>query len=263
MRYAKIFLLHFQNLLEHRSRPLVWFLTGVIDPLILLLYWKGAYVDQQIIAGWSFEQIVSYYIFLLVLSPLLLVHIEEDIAKIDIQKGELVKYIVRPFSYFWFKFFEEIPYRLLEGIYGIIFCLLFLLLGNILIISNKIEVVLLSIIVIILAYMISYIFKMILGLLAFWVTDISGLLQFMEVVVLIFAGFVVPLSLLPEGLSKIAQVLPFAYMMYFPVIALQGQLSHAELLHVISMQVMWLFCLYFLYRFLWSKGIRAFTAVGQ
>ncbi len=263
MRYVRLFLLHFQNLLEHRSRPLVWFLVGIIDPLVILLYWKGAYVGKESIAGWTFEHIVSYYIFLLVLAPFLFVHIEEDIAKIDIQKGELVKYIIRPFSYFWFKFFEEIPYRLLEGIYGIFFCLLFILLGNIVIISNNIEILVLSSIVIVLAYGISYIFKAILGLLAFWITDISGVLQFMEVVFLIFAGFIVPISLLPEGLYIISKLLPFAYMMYFPVIALQGKLAYGELLRVISIQILWILCLYSVYRFLWNKGVRTFTAVGQ
>ena len=47
-------------------------------------------------------------------------HIEEDVAEFDIQQGDLVRYLIRPFPYYWIKFIEEIPYRILQGSYGII-----------------------------------------------------------------------------------------------------------------------------------------------
>src|SRR3989344_6250916 len=112
MKYAKIFSLYFQNLLEHKGRSFVWFLMSTFTPFILLLFWKGATSgNSQIPAIWSYEVIATYYFLLVTASAMLVSHTEGDVARNDIQEGQLSMYITKPFSYYWFKFFEELPWR--------------------------------------------------------------------------------------------------------------------------------------------------------
>src|SRR3990167_5987280 len=122
MKFLKIFLLHFEGLFEHRFRSFIWFLIPVINMLPMILFWTLATKTNQNIS-WSMRSLNSYYLILIIAMAMLTSHIEEDVADIDIKQGELTRYLMKPFSYYWIKFFEEIPYRILQGFYGVVFLL--------------------------------------------------------------------------------------------------------------------------------------------
>ena len=100
-------------------------------------------------------------------------------------------------------------------------------------------------------------------MIAFWIQDIGGLYQLVEIVMLIFAGFLLPIELFPSAIAQISFMMPFSYMIYFPVVAFQGKLPVMELLHVIEVQSFWLVIFTAIYMVMWRNGIRKFTAFGQ
>ncbi len=265
MRYVRILLLYFEEVFEYRSRVLVWFLIGFINSLIYFVFWKGSLTGSGSVASpVSISDITSYYFFLIIAGAFLVVHIEEDVAYWDIQQGGLVKYLMKPFSYFRIKFLQELPWRVSQGLIGVFaFLLLVLAFGRFFRITQDPYIIMLAIISTLLALGMSFTFKMIVGILTIWITDYSGLHQLVTVVFFIFAGFVIPLDYLPEILHKIAMVLPFGYMIYYPIRAFQGLLSEHELYSVIGIQAIWLFLLLGGYAFFWRKGIKEFTGVGQ
>src|SRR6266702_2729178 len=121
MRFFKIFFLHFQDVFEQRARSFVFFLISLVNPLILILFWKGATRSSSFHpTDWTFSTILSYYLFLTIASALLVSRIEDDVATQDIKQGQLAGYLLRPFPYIWKKFFEEIPQRLLQGMYAFV-----------------------------------------------------------------------------------------------------------------------------------------------
>ncbi len=265
MRYIRILLLHFEHVFEQRLRSLVWFVVTFINPLILILFWRGALKGgQEIAPGWTLTTIVSYYFLVAITGAFLVSHIEEDISERDIQKGELVRYLVKPFPYYWIKLFEETPYRILQGVYGIItLAVFYFYFGGFISLSKDPLTILLAVIIALLAAFISNTFKQTIGLLAFWITDIYGLYEVLYVIHIVFAGIVVPLVLLPSLIQTIANILPFAYIIYYPTIAFIGRLSYSELLRVIGIQCVWLGLLVFVYHRVWNAGIKKFTAIGQ
>ena len=263
MRYARIFLLHFQYVFEHRGRSFIWFLNSLLNPLIILLFWQAAIATNRNI-GFSFPFITSYYLLSIIATSVLISHVEEDIAKEDIHQGNLSMYIIRPFSYFWINFFEELPYRLLQGSFGLISLILLVGVFNLpLLLNLDIQKVLLSICIAILAYILSFTFKCIFAFLAFWVIDIGGMEQLLDIVILLLGGIIVPISFLPLFLQNIAQILPFSYMIYYPIIAFMGQLSIPELFSILKIQILWLVVFWFCYQYLWRNGLKAYTGVGQ
>lgn len=265
MRYVRIFLLHCEDIFEARSRALVWFLVTVVNPLGILFYWQAALQGgKQVAPGWDLSTITSYYFLLIIVGSFLMSNIEKDVSNEDIQEGGLVKYLVRPFSYYFLKFFEEIPYRMLQGFFGLFVCIAFMVLfGSFFTFVKDPLGVVFAIAIACMAYLLSFTFKLIVGLLGFWFTDMSGLHQLVEMVLLVFAGYILPLHLLPGLLSSIAQFLPFGYMIYFPVLALQGKLTESELLIVLLAQICWLVGLYLAYKVVWQLGMRKFVAIGQ
>lgn len=265
MRYWKIFLLNCQIVITERARSFVWFLIVIIPPFVLYLYWRGALASQGgTIAGWTFSTISTYYFMLAIATSFLMAHIEEDVSTRDIQQGGLTKFLVKPFSYYLFKLFEETPWRILEGSYGIIALLLFIFFfKNLFVIASNPIILLFSLIIVILAYILSFTFKMIIGLLAFWLTDVGGFYQLTEAIILLCSGLLMPLSLLPDTIAQISYVLPFAYMIYFPIISLQGTQNIGQLMHIIVTQLAWIAIMAYLYSLLWKKGVKKFTGIGQ
>ncbi|MBI4062557.1 ABC-2 family transporter protein [Candidatus Gottesmanbacteria bacterium] len=251
-------------MLQYRSTNVVWFLISFYHPLILLLFWSIMYKEHgEVLTGWSLPSIASYYIFLIAASSLLVVHIEED-AYEDIQRGDLSIYLMKPFSYFWIKFMSELPWRLLQGFYGFVaIVLLITIFGIILNMSLSLSSILLFVVIAILGYFVSFMFKMLLLLAAFWMTDTSALRNLVEIILLIGMGFVVPIQFLPDTIRQIAITLPFAYMVYYPVIVLTSRLSSAEYLRIISMQLLWIGSFALIYRWMWVNGIKKFSAVGR
>lgn len=264
MRYVRLLLLHFQNALEYRSRSFVWFLVSTFDACIFILFWRAAIPGDTMVGSWSLSAMASYYFILIILSAMLTSHTEEDVAKEDIQDGLLTQYLMKPFPYYWRKFLEEIPFRILQGVFGVLALLLFLIFfGQFFTVAKDPFVLILAVVVSIIAYLLFFTYKMVIGLTAFWLVDVGGFFQFKEMILLIFAGYVIPLDLLPQPLSAFSYILPFSYMMYFPVVAFQGKLTLFVIFEVIGMQLIWFSFFAIVYRFLWNKGIKQYSAIGQ
>ncbi len=265
MRYLRIFFLHFQQAFALRSRSVVWFLLSLFNPLIFYLFWKSVYHENSMtFSDWSLSNVASYYFFLVIAGSLLIVHIEEDVAHWDIQQGGLSRYLLKPFSYMKMKFFEELPWRIIQGFFGVFVLVLFsIFFGNLLSFVKIPFGIFLASIIVILAYSISFIFKMIVGISALWFTDFSGLQQVLEAILIVFTGSLMPLAFLPDIIHQLALVLPFAYIIYFPILAVQGKMQVWESLRVIGVQLLWVMLLLSFYKFLWKKGVKLYTGLGQ
>ena len=154
MKYARIFFFHLQDAIEERSRMIVWFLISLINPMVYLLFWRGAYLNlEESTVGWQFSSFASYYFLLVIASSFLLVHIEEYIAYFDIERGYLANQLLKPVSYFWYHFFHELPYRVVQGSFGLLVFLLFYFgYPGLIQLSPSIEIFFLSIILVIGGY---------------------------------------------------------------------------------------------------------------
>lgn len=261
MRYVRLFSVFFQHVSEQRARSLVWFILSIFSPVLMILFWRGAKTDA---AQWSFSNVTSYYLLLVIAGSLLMSHIEDDVAVLDIQEGGLAAYLLKPFNYYWIKFYSELPWRIFQGIFGIISFFVITFLFHITVaISLSPMTIATTFLMAFFGYFISFTYKMVLGLLAFWFTDISGMYQLSEMLIFIFAGYIVPIRLYPDILATIAYLLPFPYILYYPTIALQGILTQWEIIRVIGIQCAWLIGLTLTYMILWKKGIKIFTGVGQ
>jgi len=231
---------------------------SLFNPVLLLLFWKGS--ATKINYGYIF----SYYLLLMIAGSLLISHIEEEVAFYDIKEGRLSSYLLKPFSYYWLRLLGEMPYRMLQGVYGVI------VFGGIIIFTHSYNLVttdviklFLSLWIITLAWFLSFTLQLTIGYIAFWVKDITGLFGSVDILRIVFGGFVMPIAMLPPVFKTASYILPFAYSTYFPVISMQGQLSYSSQILVIGIQLFWLGVLLKLSSFMWKKGIYKFSGVGQ
>jgi len=90
----------------------------------------------------------------------------------------------------------------------------------------------------------------------------NALLTMQDALIFLLAGQVAPITLLPSLLQTISKVLPFRYMLSFPVEILMGQLSATEVWNGFLWQASWLAFAVILFVMLWRMGLKHYTAVG-
>ena len=114
----------------------------------------------------------------------------------------------------------------------------------------------------VLAWALRFFWGYCLALLAFWATRADALLGLQDALIFLLAGQVAPVALLPGVLQTAAKVLPFRYMVAFPVEVLTGQVSGSALASGFALQAAWLCAAVGLYFIIWRRGLRSYSAVG-
>lgn len=262
MRHLRIFLLWFEDAFSYRSIAFVWFLVSLFNPLLYLLFWRGAVPATG--EAWNMSAVSSYYLLFIVGGALLMAHSEETVAERDIYAGGLSHQMIRPYPYVLMRLMDDIPWRIVQGFFGVLSLIALLLVFSVRPVLSADPVVIVSAVLsAALAYLVSFFYKMILGSSAFWVTDYNGIKQVSDVVMLLLAGYVVPVPLLPKWASDIAFLTPFPYMVYVPVAAFQGSFTVPELLGMVARQAAWVAVLWLAYTIVWRKGLRLYTASEQ
>jgi ABC-2 type transport system permease protein len=113
------------------------------------------------------------------------------------------------------------------------------------------------------AYLIRMLLLWLLGMIAFWTTRVGAIYELFFAIELIFSGRLVPMPLMPAWVQKIAAFLPFQSTFYFPINALVGNMSPADLLAGLGMQVLWIVLGTVAVIMVWRVGVRQFSSVGN
>ena len=80
--------------------------------------------------------------------------------------------------------------------------------------------------------------------------------------ILFLSGQIAPLSLFPPAFQTVANIMPFRWMLGFPVELILGRLTPTEALIGLGAQALWIGLAFVLMRIVWRAGIRLYSAVG-
>jgi ABC-2 type transport system permease protein len=97
------------------------------------------------------------------------------------------------------------------------------------------------------------------GTASFWLVQTTGLFALIMLAINFFGGMILPLSLLPHALQRLAEVLPFRYFYALPASTLTNAQGAGS---VIVGQLVWLLVLSIVLRTLWYMGLRRYDAAG-
>jgi ABC-2 type transport system permease protein len=112
------------------------------------------------------------------------------------------------------------------------------------------------------AWLITFLAMAVIGALAFWVESSGALFEVWLGLFGVFSGYLVPLELFPRWLATAARVLPFRYMLAFPVEMLIGMTPRAAALRELAIQWAFVGLLALVVRLAWRRGLRRFAAFG-
>jgi viologen exporter family transport system permease protein len=112
------------------------------------------------------------------------------------------------------------------------------------------------------AYLIRTMFQESLGMLCFWTTRGAAIFDLWMTLELLLSGRLVPMPLMPDWVQELARFLPFQWTFFFPIDSLVGDLSTAELVRGLLVQLLWILIGLAIFRLAWRWAIRRYSAVG-
>jgi ABC-2 type transport system permease protein len=113
-----------------------------------------------------------------------------------------------------------------------------------------------------LAVVVSFGFRFLWNLAAFWVLDFRGVSVLASVASAFFSGQYVALAFYPEWLKVLAWSLPFAAMIQAPIEVFLGHVRGVQLAGLLALQAFWAAALLLLGRALLGAGLRKLVVQG-
>lgn len=266
-KYAKCFTIGIINNMEYRFNIITVLLFNFIPVIINFYLWKSIYLSKGIkvnqLSGMTLNQVVSYIIIVQFIDLLIgTASIDYKIMN-EIKNGDICKYLQKPVNYFLYNLILCISQVAIYFIpLSLISIITFFMFKSYMVITNNMFSIILFITSLIMAFLIRYFISFLLGLLAFFLDEISQLYHMLGIVLRFVSGFLFPLAFLPYGLSILSKALPFEYMGYFPTMLLIGMFDIHEGLIGIAVSLLWIILLFLIYRFIWKIGMRRYSAFG-
>jgi ABC-2 type transport system permease protein len=226
--------------------------------------WSGIFLSSSQVFGYTQEQMFTYVFMLLAVSSIILSAPSADNIGTEIANGDLSNYLVRPVNYLKFWFSRDLSSKLLNLFFASIeLSFLWLFLRPIIQLPNLYNF--LGFIIICVISLILYFFvNVTIRFASFWMPENTWGMAFLTFVLIeTLGGGIFPLDVLPKSLNIILQFTPFPYLLYFPIAIFIGKVTGIEIIRVLIQSILWLLVMYLVMKFVWKKGLFAYSSVGR
>jgi len=263
-KYFRAFLLGLQSAMEYRMNFLMSILSTFFPIIIQVFMWTAIFKSSpnKIIYGYTYSQMIMYSIMAAIISKLVASGIEYDIAN-DIKNGILNKFIVQPIGYYFYKICGSFGQKTFQlGVVTILSSILLFIVNLKMNLNIGYQGILLAIPVIILALILNILMSCTISLISFWITEAWAAFMILDLFINISGGGVFPLDIFGDKVLAVMNVLPFEYLIYFPINVIERKTSIPATLEGMAIQGIWILVLLVCIKAGWKVGIKKYVAVG-
>ncbi len=263
-KYGHVFLVGLQSNLVYRWNFAIRGLFSLFHLTVVVTLWRAAFAGQTQIGGFSLGQTLTYFVMLLVLQFFIGAFNEDYQVSEEIRNGLINQFLLKPINYFAYRFSIFGAARLVSGVLVLLPLALALpFLHEYLTLPTEAWRLWLGLPAVAMSAVIQFSIAFCFGLLSFWFLEIQSFVILSYAIETLLGGQLFPLDLLPAGLFRISQFLPYYYQMYFPAAIFTGRIATpAKALGGLGIQAFWVIALLALAHLLWTRGLRRHTAVG-
>jgi ABC-2 type transport system permease protein len=259
--YAQQFKTTFASMLQYRASLFIWMIGQVLEPLIYLVVWSTVSESRGGSVGdYTQGQFAAYFIVFMLVNQMTYTWIMWE-YEYRIREGMLSPALLRPVHPIHADIAENISSKLIS-----LPVMLLIAAGLALIFKPTATfqpwAMLVFIPAIFLAFLVRFLVEWTMAQAAFWTTRVSAINQVYFVLILFLSGQIAPLSLFPQPIQVLANILPFHWMIGFPVELVLGRLTPIQAVTGLAAQAVWLAISLGLVRIVWRAGIKIYSAVG-
>ncbi|CAM3054825.1 ABC-2 family transporter protein [Paenibacillus sediminis] len=260
--YLRTMQLSWQKGLEYRFGILYLLLEAILPITAMVLLWKTIYESNGTMAGYTFNQMVTYFIAGRLINYLVLYPMDWKMHEM-VNQGTLSSLLARPVDVQSYYFADMVGNRIVNFVLG---CtplgIIAILLRNYISLNPNYVELILGIVAIMLACGMWFLLSWAVGCYVFWTHNLISILFMKELIVMVLAGGFFPIDILPSPMVHIIKLTPFPYLTFFPIHVLTNTVNSDEVMNGLMMQAIWLTILFILGRILWQIGMKKYVEAG-
>ena len=240
--------------------------SSVVSSVILVCLWLAVYRSSSspAIGGYSVADMITYVLVGGVINNFLLTAAGNTEMSQSIRDGTLSSVLLKPLSPRGLWLFRDIgdkSFLFLMGLIG--YAAVFMFFGGYLLLPASLAHFLVFLCAVALAGLLQFLLFEALSLLAFWIENTAGINFTTRVVMEVLGGAIIPLSLFPALVEKIFLLLPFPFLVYFPMRVYLGKIDLSAMALELGKEAAWIAVLGVLNLALWKRGIREYVSMGD
>lgn len=252
-----------EETLTYRLNLVMWRLRTNLSLLALYFLWFAIIPKDAIIFGYSQSLMLTYILGTAIMSAVVLSNRSYAIGD-EINQGNLSNFLIRPINYFLYWFSKDIGDKAMNiAFFAVELSILFLILKPPFFMQTNLNLIGLSMVSIVFSVLMYFLINVLLGFIGFWSPETWAPRFIFWVLLGFLAGSYFPLDILPTTIFEFFKLLPFSYLIYFPLKIYLGQLTHFELIEGLVIEIAWIIVLYFVSKLVWEKGLKIYTAYGR
>lgn len=247
--------------IQYRASGMIWMIGSILEPVIYLVVWSTVAESRGGSVGdYTAREFAAYYIVLMIINHLTFSWIMQ-VFQFRIQFGSLSYELLRPVHPIHADIMTNIGFKIVQMTIMVpaFIILVFLFDPDFGFTATSIAI---AIPVIVLAFLVRFLLEWALALAAFWTTRTTAINNTYFAVMMFLSGRVAPIALLPAWLQAGAELMPFYYVIAFPVEIINNRLGADEIVSGVAALLVWLVIAFAIMSTLWRRAIRNFTAVG-
>ncbi|MBI2502648.1 MAG: ABC-2 family transporter protein [Candidatus Latescibacteria bacterium] len=259
--YATLFRTEAAVQLQYRAALIIWLIGLVVQPVVYLVVWLTvAKAQGGAVGGFASGDLAAYYIALMVVNHLTFTWIMFEF-EYRVRSGSFSPLLLQPLHPIHTDITVNIAYKALTSAVTLpaAAVLAWLFEPEFHLHSWSLAALIPALV---LAFALRFLVEWCLALSAFWTTRVGALNQFYFAALLFLSGRMAPLELMPAWVQTLAALLPFRWMLAFPVELAMGRLNAAQALQGLAAQGAWVGASLGLVALVWRRGLKQYGAVG-
>jgi ABC-2 type transport system permease protein len=246
---------------QYRAATLLNMLQMAVEPIIYLTVWRTvANAHSGTVGDFSSDELAAYYI--------IFTFMRQFVAATGlwlfewrIREGQMSVLLLRPLHPIHGDIAENISYKIFSSI-ALIPVLVVMTIAFNARFTTDLGLWLSFILAACFGATIRFIVQYALAYIGFWTTRLDAIWMMYSISQTFFGGTLAPLSLLPAPLLLVASLLPFRWMLAFPIELLMGRLSTEQIIGGFIAQGLWIAGSTVVMIALWQVAVRRYGAVG-
>lgn len=251
------------HMLQYRAEIALWALWGVVSPAVLMAVWSAAAASASrpgSIAGRSTGELMAYFFMTMVVGHMATAWDVYEMGWL-VRSGRMSPRLLKPILPIWESLADNLAYKLVTLVILIpIWTVIALLVRPTF--QTSLRDAALAAIALLMSAALSFVWGYCVGCAAFFVTKMDAIAELWFGFNMFFGGRLAPIGLLPWPLGHVAAVLPCRWIVAFPSELMAGQLSARDAWTGLLWQAAWLVVGIAIFRAVWYRGVRRYSAVG-
>ena len=216
------------------------------------------------LSGFTFQDMVAYYLLTMVGRAFSSMPGLSSSIGVKIRDGEIKKFLVQPVDLITFLFWSRVAHKIAYfSISTLPFALVFYLCRSYFTLGWPEPWTLAAFVAsLFLSFALGFYLEACIGLVGFWMLEVSSLLFVYMLFQFFLSGHMFPLDILPVTFLSIVSFMPIKYLAYFPAAVFLGKVQGTQLAIDMGLLVAWTVFFFGLSQIIYRCGLKRYSGYG-